>query len=114
MWELKEVKEEEFYNKVRNSDKPVFIDFWAIWCAPCRMMEPLLNQVMNEYKDKIEFIKLNVDINKKIASEYNIQGVPSYMIIKGKDKLREIVGAASKKMLSDMIDSVIKEIGEKD
>ncbi len=112
MWDLKEVNEEEFYNKVQNFEKPVFIDFWAVWCAPCRMMEPLLNQVMNEYKDRIEFIKLNVDINKKIANEYNIQGVPSYMIIKGKEKLREIVGAASKKQLSDMIESVLKDLGE--
>ncbi len=110
MWDLKAVDEKEFYEKVLNCKKPVFIDFWAVWCPPCRMMEPLLNDIMNMYKDRVEFIKVNVDINKKIAKDYDIQGVPSYMIIKGKKKIKEIIGASSKKQLADLIEEAIEII----
>ena len=112
MWDLKAVDEKEFYEKVLSCKKPVFIDFWAVWCPPCRMMEPLLNEIMNMYKDRVEFIKVNVDINKKIAKDYDIQGVPSYMIVKGKKKIKEIIGASSKKQLADLIESAIEIIND--
>ncbi len=110
MWDLKTIDEKEFYDKVLNCSKPVFIDFWAVWCPPCRMMEPLLNNIIEMYKDKVEFVKVNVDINKKIARDYDIQGVPSYMIVKGRKKIKEIIGASSKKQLANLIDDAIKII----
>ncbi len=115
MWDFKPVDEKEFYEKVENCEKPVFIDFWAVWCPPCRMMEPLLNQIMEMYKDKVEFVKVNVDVNRKIKKDYDIQGVPSYMIVKGRKKIKEIIGASSKKQLADLIESAIEIInnGEK-
>ena len=114
MWDLKTIDEKEFYKKVLNCKKPVFIDFWAVWCPPCRMMEPLLNSIMEMYKDKVEFVKVNVDINKKIARDYDIQGVPSYMIVNGKKKIKEIIGASSKKQLANLIDDAIKIINNSD
>jgi len=75
---MKEVNgTEQWQNEVMNSDKPVFVDFWAEWCGPCRMVSPTVEELSKEYKDKVNFVKVNVDQNNELASKYNIFSIPT-------------------------------------
>ena len=67
------------------------LDFWAVWCAPCRMMEPIFEELKKEYKDKIEFVEINVDEDPATASKYGVMSIPTYIVEKdGKEVARRI------------------------
>ena len=87
-----EVTDMNFDQEVLQSDKPVVVDFWAPWCAPCRMLAPIFEQLANQYWDKIKFVKVNVDENPTSAIRFNIQGIPTVMIFKNWQPVQTIVG----------------------
>ncbi len=87
-----EVTDMNFDQEVLQSDKPVVVDFWAPWCAPCRMLAPIFEQLANQYSDKIKFVKVNVDENPTSAIRFNIQGIPTVMIFKNWQPVQTIVG----------------------
>jgi len=70
MASIESVKKDDFEEKVLKSTKPSLVDFWAEWCMPCKKIEPLLDQLSEEFKDKINFFKVNVDENPSLAAEY--------------------------------------------
>ncbi len=102
---MKEVNgTEQWQNEVMNSDKPVFVDFWAEWCGPCRMVSPTVEELSKEYKDKVNFVKVNVDQNNELASKYNIISIPTLAIFGDGKVIAQTAGAASKESLRTYID----------
>lgn len=98
---VQHVSDAEFESKVLKSDKPVVLDFWAPWCGPCRMMEPVLEEVANENLGKVLVAKLNVDENPETAMKYDILSIPTLLIFANGQMVKKLVGAMPKKKLAD-------------
>ena len=101
---VKDVTDRNFETDVLKSDVPVLVDFWATWCAPCRMLTPLVEQVAEEYKDKAKVVKLNVDDNSETAGRYSIRGIPTLLLFKDGELKDQLVGVTSKDNITRMID----------
>ncbi len=99
-----EFSEKNFEQEVLKSDQPVLVDFWATWCAPCRMMEPAVNAVAEAYAGRAKVGKLNVDENLSLTSQYRIRGVPTLLLFKSGQIQEQIAGAASKEAIIKMLD----------
>jgi thioredoxin 1 len=89
---------------VLQSDKPVLVDFWAVWCGPCRQIGPLVDQLADENLGKVKIGKLNVDENGQTAMRYQVRGIPTLLLFKGGQLVGSRVGAASKGDLQKLID----------
>ena len=87
-----------------NSDRPVLVDFWAAWCAPCRMIAPTVAQVAEKYSENARVVKLNVDENPNVPQKYGIKGIPTLILFKNGKEEERVVGATSKEAISRMID----------
>ena len=101
---LLEITDQNFDEKVLKSAQPVLVDFWAPWCAPCRMMEPTVSAVAGEYAGRATVGKLNVDDNQSTASRYSIRGIPTLLLFKGGQVQEQLVGATSKDNITKMLD----------
>jgi len=101
MAELLHVSDADFETDVIGNAKPVLLDFWAPWCNPCRMMEPALKELAEEYGDKIVVAKLNVDENSATATKYDILSIPTLLVFSGGQVVKKLVGAMPKKRLVD-------------
>ncbi|KAG2477398.1 MAG: Thioredoxin [Nitrosopumilales archaeon] len=93
---------------VMNSDLPVFVDFWAEWCGPCRMVSPVVEELSNDYDGKIKFVKVNVDEANELASKYNIFSIPTLALFHKGQLVGQQVGAASKESYKNMIDKALQ------
>lgn len=94
-----EVNNDNFEQEVKNSDKPVIVDFWAEWCAPCRMMSPIVEEIAEEYGDKVKVVKVNVDGNQALAATYNVMSIPSILLFKDGRPVEHVIGAMGKDSL---------------
>ena len=94
----------ENFKKEISSEKPVLVDFWAEWCAPCRAIAPALEELEKELGDKVKFAKLNVDENTDIATEYNIASIPTLVIFKNGQEVDRLIGAAPKSKIKEFIE----------
>ena len=94
--------------EVLKADKLVMVDFWAVWCGPCRMIAPSIEELSKEYADKLKVVKLNTDENPDIASKYKIMGIPTVMFFKNGEKLDQVVGAVPKPQLKTKLDSFLE------
>jgi len=101
------VTDATFVQDVLQSDKPVLVDFWAEWCAPCRKVEPLLGEPATEMSDKIEIVKLNIDDNPETAMAYRVMSVPTLTIFKNGQPVQSVAGAKPKGDLVRFIESSI-------
>jgi thioredoxin 1 len=101
------VTDSTFEDEVLKSDKPVILDFWAEWCAPCKMIAPILDELADEYKDEIIVAKINIDENQATPQKYAVRGIPTLILFKDGDLTATKVGAASKSQLAAFIDSNI-------
>jgi len=99
--------ENDFNDKILNGGKPVLVDFWASWCGPCKMVAPELEAVAQEYEDKAIVVKVNVDEQQKLASNYNVMSIPTLLLFKDGKEVDRIVGFRPRKDLMDAIDKVI-------
>ncbi|OTQ73579.1 MULTISPECIES: thioredoxin TrxA [unclassified Gilliamella] len=98
------LSEATFDNTINESTKPVLVDFWAEWCGPCKMVAPILEEISQEYGDKIIIAKLNVEQNPNIAPKFGIRGIPTLLIFKNGEVVATQVGALSKAQLKAFIE----------
>ena len=89
------------------SESPTLVDFWAEWCGPCRMVGPVVEQLSEEYGDKVNFVKVNIDENNELAQKYNIFSIPTLAIFKNGEIVAQKAGAGSKQSFQTMLDSQI-------
>jgi len=100
-----EVGDQNFDTEVLNAPVPVLVDFWAAWCAPCRMLAPVVDAIAEKYEGRARVVKLNVDENIATASKYNIRGIPTLLLFKDGVIKESIVGNTTKDTISKMIDN---------
>jgi thioredoxin 1 len=98
------LSDNSFDSDVLNSAVPVLVDFWAEWCGPCRMMEPTIDSIANEYTGKVKVGKLNVDDNGGTAMRYGIRGIPTLLLFKGGRVVEQRVGAVGKSEVQKMLE----------
>ncbi len=95
---------------VMSSSLPVFVDFWAEWCGPCRMVSPVVEELSEEYSGKVDFVKVNVDQANEIASKYNVFSIPTLAIFNKGEIVAQQVGAASKESYKNMMDKALEKV----
>jgi thioredoxin 1 len=104
MSDVKETNEQMFEAEVLKSEKPVVVDFWAPWCAPCRMMAPVLDEAAKKFAGSVEFRKLNTDENGKLAASLNIMAIPTLIVFHGGKEVDRVIGLVP----PDVLESKIK------
>lgn len=102
-----EFTDANFQQEVIQSNKVTLIDLWAEWCGPCRLMSPVVEELANEYKGRAVIGKLNVDDNPEVPTEYNVRGIPTFLLFKNGELREKIVGAQTKKTLQDKIEALL-------
>ena len=101
---VKETSDGTFENDVLKSDRPVLVDFWAAWCAPCRMLAPTVEAVAEKYANNARVVKLNVDDNPSVSQRFGIKGIPTLILFKNGKEEERVVGATSEQAISRMLD----------
>jgi thioredoxin 1 len=103
-----EVSDGSFEKDVLQSDRPVLVDFWAEWCAPCRMLAPTVEAVAEQYAASARVFKLNVDDNPSVSQRYGIKGIPTLILFRGGKEEERVVGATSKEAIAKLIDKHVR------
>ncbi|MEK9172926.1 MAG: thioredoxin, partial [Nitrospirota bacterium] len=86
----------------------VMVDFWAVWCGPCQMVAPIVDELATEYDGKLKVLKLNTDENPDIAGKYGIMSIPTLLFFKNGQMVEKVVGAVPKRALKEAIDNLLK------
>jgi thioredoxin 1 len=105
---VREVNENDFDQIVLKSKTPVLVDFWAEWCAPCRVLAPTVEAIAEQYGDTTRVFKLNVDNSPAVAQRYGVQGIPTLIIFQNGAEKERIVGVASQEKISRTIDRYVR------
>jgi thioredoxin 1 len=99
--------DKNFNEEVINSQTPVLVDFWAVWCGPCKMIGPIIAEIAQEFEGKIKVGKVNVDENQATAAQYGIRGIPTLLFFKGGALVNQVVGVQPKTKLVEMINKIL-------
>ena len=102
-----ELTDANFEELVMKSDKPVLVDFWAVWCGPCRMVGPVVEEIANDYEGKAIVGKVDVDNNPEVAQKFGIRNIPTILFIKNGEVVDKQVGAAQKSALTEKLDAIM-------
>lgn len=102
-----ELTTENFSDEVLQSELPVLVDFWAVWCAPCRMIAPVVEELAEAYDGKVKVAKLNVDDHADVATRYNVRGIPTLLLFHQGQVVDQMVGAGARDSLVKMIEKVV-------
>ncbi len=101
------ISDSSFEEEVLKSDTPVLVDFWAPWCAPCRMIAPMVEEIARDYAGKVRVAKMNTDENQARAAALGIQGIPTLILFKDGAEADRVIGFVPKPMLTQMIEKVL-------
>jgi len=104
---LLQVTDKNFSAEVLNADLPVLVDFWAPWCAPCRSISPIVEDLARDFMGKVKVAKLNIDENPGTPSQYGVRGIPTLILFKGGKVLDQIVGAQPKNRLVALVEKAL-------
>ncbi|MDI6817391.1 MAG: thioredoxin [Actinomycetota bacterium] len=96
-----EVNERTWDAEIVNSDRPVLVDFWAQWCGPCRIVAPVIEELAGEFSEKVKFAKLNVDDNPRIAGQFQVMSIPTFILFEKGEAKRRFMGAMPKERFVD-------------
>jgi thioredoxin 1 len=102
-----EITDTNFEDTVLKSQKPVLIDFWAVWCGPCRAVAPVVEELANEYDGRVVIGKLDVDANRDTAVRYGIQAIPTLLLVKDGEVADRVVGLIDKNGLKSKLDALL-------
>ncbi|MEX2401445.1 MAG: thioredoxin [Rhodothermales bacterium] len=103
------VTDSTFKDEVVGSDVPVLVDFWAEWCGPCRMIAPMVVELAEEFDGRAKITKVDVDSNPKIAMQFGIRSIPTLLFFKDGEVVDQLIGASSKKVLSDKLEALVSQ-----
>ena len=108
-WNKPEVTDETFQATVLENTLPVIVDFWAVWCPPCRILGPIIEEISNDYDGKAVVCKVDVDKNQSFAQKYNIRSIPTVLFFKNGEIKDQVIGALPKDQLVAKIDALLQE-----
>lgn len=98
-----DVTDKDFDEKILKSETPILVDFWAEWCGPCKMAEPVLEELSEEYKGKVAIAKIDVDANQEKPQKYGVMSIPTTILYKGGEEIGRQVGFAGKQAFEDLM-----------
>ena len=109
---VKEISSSQWEDEIVKSKIPLFVDFWAPWCGPCRAVAPIVEEIASEYSGRLSFVKVNVDQNKELASKYNVFSIPTLAVISEGNLISQQVGVSTnaKASLKNMIENALKKL----
>jgi len=96
------------FDALSNSDRPMFVDFWAVWCGPCRTMDPVIEKLAAKYSDRMLFGKVNVDEEMNISSRYEVFSIPTFMVFKNGQPMDAVIGAVGEASLERLVKGAIE------
>lgn len=99
------VTDDSFENEVERSDTLTLVDFWAEWCGPCKMIAPTIEELAEQYSERLKVVKLDVDENQRTAQKYAVRSIPSLLFFKGGQVVDTVVGAVRKQRLEEVIEA---------
>ncbi len=103
---ISDLTDAQFEEEVIKSDRPVLVDFWAEWCAPCRMLAPVVKEIAEEFGDRIRVYKMDLDANPQTPQRYNVRAVPTLLFFKSGEVADQLVGAVPKARIVEKLNSL--------
>ena len=102
-----EFSDQSFYSGVLESDVPVLVDFWAVWCGPCKAIAPIIEEIANDYDGKVKVGKVDVDNNNQVAMKYGIRSIPTLLLFKGGEVVDQVIGNVGKESIESMLNKAL-------
>ena len=106
---VQNVNDGNFAEAVLDTKKPVLVDFWAPWCAPCRALAPIVDALADQYAGAVQFMKVNVDDNPQAAQRYGVQAIPTLILFRGGEEKQRMVGVSRKEVIAQAIDAQVDQ-----